>query len=221
VERQFNDVPVIRVLIVDDHPVVHDGVAAVLNRTADIRVVESVETLDEALAAMSRAKPDVVLLDVRLRGADGLAGIGRLRRATPALRVIMFSAYDVDEFVFGALRAGARGYLLKGAAGSELVTAIRTVHSGESYLSPSISAKLVDQMQSRSRGSRLLTARELMVLRLMAAGLSNREIARSLGITERTVKFHVTAILNKLGADNRTQAVAMASRRGILPVASD
>jgi DNA-binding NarL/FixJ family response regulator len=95
------------------------------------------------------------------------------------------------------------------------------VHAGESYLSPGISAKLVDDMQTRSRGSRLLTPRELMVLRLMAAGLSNREIAGSLGISERTVKFHVTAILNRLGADNRTQAVAMAGRRGILPPNQD
>jgi DNA-binding NarL/FixJ family response regulator len=211
----------IRVLIVDDHPVVHDGVAAVLNRTADIRVAQAVETLDEAVAVLERAKPDVVLLDIRLRGPDGLAGIGTLLQARPGLRVIMFSAYDLDEFVFGALRAGARGYLLKGAAGSELIAAIRTVHAGNSYLSPSISAKLVDRMQTRSRGSRLLTPRELMVLRLMAAGLSNREIASPLGISERTVKFHVTAILNKLGADNRTQAVAMASRRGILPPNQD
>jgi len=211
----------IRVLLVDDHPVVHDGVAAVLNRTGDIRVVRSVETVADALASLESAKPDVVLLDIRLHGPDGLEGIGTLLRARAGLRVIMFSAYDFDEFVFGAIRAGARGYLLKGAAATELVTAIRTVHAGESYLSPGISAKLVDDMQTRSRGSRLLTPRELMVLRLMAAGLSNREIAGSLGISERTVKFHVTAILNRLGADNRTQAVAMAGRRGILPPNQD
>jgi DNA-binding NarL/FixJ family response regulator len=207
---------VIRVLIVDDHPVVHDGVAAVLNRTADIRVVQAVETLDEALTVLERARPDVVLLDIRLRDGDGLTGIGTLLKARAGLRVIIFSAYDVDEFVFGALRAGARGYLLKGAAGTEVAAAIRTVHAGESYLSPGISAKLVDRMQTRSGTSRLLTPRELMVLQLMAAGLSNRDIAGSLGISERTVKFHVTAILNKLGADNRTQAVALAGRRGIL-----
>jgi len=207
----------IRVLIVDDHPVVHDGVAAVLNRTSDIRLVHAAETLEDAVASLARAKPDVALLDIRLRGADGLAAIGTLVAARPALRVIMFSAYDVDEYVFGAIRAGARGYLLKGAAGTELIDAIRKVHAGESYLSPNLSAKLVDQMQARSHGSRLLTPRELMVLRLMAAGQSNREIAGSLAITERTVKFHVTAILNKIGADNRTQAVAIAGRRGILP----
>jgi DNA-binding NarL/FixJ family response regulator len=207
----------IRVLIVDDHPVVHDGVAAALNRTPDIRLVHAAETVEDALGSLALARPDVVLLDIRLRGADGLAAIGTLVSARPALRVIMFSAYDVDEYVFGAIRAGARGYLLKGAASAELIAAIRKVYAGESYLSPDLSAKLVDQMQARSHGSRLLTPRELMVLRLMAAGQSNREIAGSLAITERTVKFHVTAILNKIGADNRTQAVALATRRGILP----
>ena len=210
----------IRVLIVDDHPVVHDGVAAVLNRTPDIRLVESVDTIDAAVTAVDAATPDVVLLDIRLSGADGLSEIGKLLAARPGLRVVMFSAYDLDEYVFGAIRAGARGYVLKGAGGGELVAAIRKVHAGESYLSPSLSAKLVDEMQSRA-GTRLLTSRELMVLRLVAAGLPNREIATSLGISERTIKFHVTAILNKLGADNRAQAVANAARRGILPADSE
>jgi DNA-binding NarL/FixJ family response regulator len=207
----------IRVLIVDDHPVVHDGVAAVLQRSPDIVLVEGAESVDEALARLDRAAPDVVLLDVRLPGADGLSAIGRLLARRPGLGVIVFSAYDLDDYVFGAIRAGARGYLLKGAAGTELAAAIRTVHAGDSYVSPSLSAKLVDQLKGRTR-SRLLTPRELAVLRLLAAGLPNRQIAESLRIAERTVKFHVTAILNKLGADNRTQAVAMAARRGILSI---
>ena len=130
----------------------------------------------------------------------------------------MFSAYDLDEYVFGAIRAGARGYVLKGTAergarGGDPPGARRRVVS---VAEPEREARR--QMQRRSRGSRLLTPRELTVLRLMAAGLSNREIAESLAITERTVKFHVTAILNKLGADNRAQAVALAGRRGILPI---
>jgi DNA-binding NarL/FixJ family response regulator len=209
----------IRVLIVDDHPVVHDGMTAVLDRSPDIRVVASAETVDEALAQLERAAPDVVLLDIRLPGTDGLSAIGTLLAKRPAAGIIVFSAYDFDEYVFGAIRAGARGYLLKGAPGAELATAIRTVNAGQSYVSASLSAKLVDQVQaSRARGSRLLTKRELAVLRLLAAGLSNKQIAESLTISERTVKFHVTSILNKLGADNRTQAVALAGRRGILPV---
>jgi DNA-binding NarL/FixJ family response regulator len=209
----------IRVLIVDDHPVVHDGVRSALNRTADIRLVQSAETVPRAIAALAEHRPDVALLDIRLQGADGLSSIGELLRARPALRVIMFSAYDLDEYVFGAIRAGARGYVLKGSPATEMIDAIRRVNAGGSYLSPSLNTKLVDSMQTRTsgRGSRLLTPRELTVLRLVAAGLPNRAIAESLAITERTVKFHVTAILNKLGADNRAQAVALAGRRGILP----
>jgi len=207
----------INVAIVDDHPIVHDGVAAALNRTPDIRLVASAETVEAALERLASAKPDVVLLDVRLHGTDGLAAIGTLLSARPGLRIIMFSAYDLDDYVFGAIRAGAKGYVLKGTASADLAAAIRQVHAGGSYVSPALSAKLVEQMQPRARGSRSLTVRELMVLRLMATGMSNRDIAGALAISERTVKFHVTAILNRLGADNRTQAVALAAKRGILP----
>jgi DNA-binding NarL/FixJ family response regulator len=212
-----NAIAKIRVFIVDDHPIVRDGVAGALDRTDDIRLVGSAGTVQEALTAVARLRLDVVLLDIRLEGEDGLSGLTALLGAHPALRVIVFSAYDLDEYVFGAIRAGARGYVLKGTPSVDLTTAIRKVHAGESYVSPSLSARLVEQMQPRSRGSRSLTARELMVLRLVASGLSNRDIAATLAITERTVKFHVTAILNRLGADNRTQAVALAVRRGILP----
>lgn len=207
----------IRVLIIDDHPIVHDGVSSALGRTDDIRLVASAATLDAGLRELARSSPDIVLLDLRLHGTDGLSAIATVLAARPALRVIVFSAYDLDDYVFGAIRAGAKGYVLKGTPSAELAAAIRKVHAGESYVSPALSAKLVEQMQPGRRGPRLLTARELMVLRLMASGLSNRDIASALSITERTVKFHVTAILNRLGADNRTQAVALATRRGILP----
>jgi DNA-binding NarL/FixJ family response regulator len=207
----------IKVLIIDDHPIVHDGVAMALARTEDIRLVASSESIEAALRVLPQVRPDVVLLDVRLQGTDGLDAIGVLLGAKADLPILMFSAYDLDEYVFGAIRAGARGYVLKGTASAELAAAIRKVHAGASYVSPSLSAKLVEQMQPRSRRSRTLTPRELMVLRLMATGLSNRDIASALSISERTVKFHVTAILNRLGADNRTQAVALAARRGILP----
>jgi two-component system NarL family response regulator len=208
----------IRVLIVDDHPIVHDGVESALNRTSDVRLVASAETVEAAVPMLDRAKPDVVLLDVRLHGTDGLAGLAALRAERPDLPVIVFSAYDLDEYVFGALRAGARGYVLKGTPGAELAAAIRQVHGGSSYISPALASKLFEQVQPRTRGSRSLTQRELVVLRLMASGLSNRDIGGALGISERTVKFHVTAILNRLGADNRTQAVALAARRGLLEI---
>jgi DNA-binding NarL/FixJ family response regulator len=207
----------INVLLIDDHPIVHDGVSAVLQAEPDIRVIGSADSMDRAIARIrSAARPDVVLADLRLPGEEGVTGVRRLIAAFPELRIIVFTAYDVDEYVFGAMQAGARGYLLKGSPAPELVRAIRHVHGGGTYLSPTIGAKLASHAVRTRRDTSLLTPRELAVLRLVAAGQSNRQIAESLGITERTVKFHVTAIFNKLGADNRAQAVALAGRRGLL-----
>jgi len=208
-------VSVITVLIVDDHPIVHDGVTSILRAEKDIRVVSSAATIDDAMKQMHLA-PNVVLLDVRLQGEDGLEGVARILTAYPSVRIIVFTAYDADEYVFAAMKAGAKGYVLKGSPAQELVRAIREVHGGGSYLSPTMGAALAQQAANPRRRSGLLTARELAVLRLVAAGQSNVQIAESLGITERTVKFHVTAIFNKLGADNRAQAVAVAGKRGLL-----
>jgi DNA-binding NarL/FixJ family response regulator len=206
----------IRVLIVDDHPIVHDGVSAILRAETDIHVIGSAETIAQALDLIKSRAPDVVLLDLRLGDSDGLAGVERIMVERPGLAVIMFTAFDADEYVFGAIRAGAKGYVLKGSPGQDLVRAIRQVHAGDTFLSPAIGAALARQVARPRRGG-VLSARELSVLRLVAAGQSNQQIAESLGITERTVKFHVTAVFNKLGADNRAQAVAIASRRGLLP----
>jgi DNA-binding NarL/FixJ family response regulator len=208
----------IRVLLIDDHPIVHDGVSAVLRAESDIRVIGSAETLARAIALITADTPDVALLDLRLPGEEGVTGVRRLSAAFPGLRIIVFTAYDVEEYVFGAMQAGAKGYVLKGSPAPELVRAIRHVHGGGTYLSPTIGAKLASHTARSRRDTSLLTPRELAVLRLVAAGQSNRQIADSLGITERTVKFHVTAIFNKLGADNRAQAVALAGRRGLLPL---
>ena len=207
----------IRVLIVDDHPIVHDGVSAVLRAETDIRVTGSAGTTSQALEQIGADPPDVVLLDLRLPGEDGLDGVRRIAALDPAVRVIIFTAYDADEHVFAAIRAGAKGYVLKGSPAQDLVRAIRQVHAGDSYLSPAIGAKLARHVSAPRSMKGLLTPRELSVLRLVAAGQSNQQIAESLGITERTVKFHVTSIFNKLGADNRAQAVALAGRRGLLP----
>jgi DNA-binding NarL/FixJ family response regulator len=206
----------IRVLIVDDHPIVHDGVSAVLRTETDIRVTGSAGTTAQALEQIGADPPDVVLLDLRLPGEDGLDGVRRIGALYPAVRVIVFTAYDADEYVFAAIRAGAKGYVLKGSPAQDLVRAIREVHAGDSYLSPVIGAKLARQVSAPRSAKGLLTPRELAVLRLVAGGQSNQQIAKSLGITERTVKFHVTSIFNKLGADNRAQAVALAGRRGLL-----
>ena len=206
----------IKVLIVDDHPIVHDGVIAILRGERDIDVVGSAATIAQALDRVAALRPDVALLDLRLPDEDGLHGIERIAAAFPAVRLIAFTAYDADEYVFAAIKAGAKGYVLKGSPAAELVRAIRQVHAGDSYLSPSIGAALARQVANPRRGGGLLSTRELAVLRLVAAGQSNQQIAESLAITERTVKFHVTAIFNKLGAENRAQAVALAGKRGLL-----
>jgi DNA-binding NarL/FixJ family response regulator len=205
----------IRVLLVDDHPVVREGVAAVLERERDIDVVGAAATLDEGLRITATLHPDIVLLDLRLPDADAVDGVARF--AGEGRGVIVFTAHDGDEDVFRAIRGGARGYLLKGSPSEEIAQAIRQVHAGESYLSPRIATKLVRSTTQPRGRSGLLSPRERGVLRLVAAGLSNRQIAGTLSISERTVKFHVTAIFNKLGAENRAQAVALAAARGLLP----
>jgi DNA-binding NarL/FixJ family response regulator len=204
----------IRVLIVDDHPIVREGVAAVLEREHDIDVVAAAETIDEGLRLAAKLHPDVILLDLKLPGdrtVDGVTSFAREKHA-----IVVFTAHDADDDVFRAIRGGARGYLLKGSPAAEIAGAIRQVNAGESYLSPRIAAKLVKDVAEPRGRTAPLSARERGVLRLVAAGLSNRQIGQTLSISERTVKFHVTAIFNKLGADNRAQAVAMAAERGLL-----
>jgi DNA-binding NarL/FixJ family response regulator len=204
----------ITVLIVEDHPIVREGVTMVLERERDIDVVGAADTISEGLRLAAKLNPDVILLDLKLPDADAFDGVASFARERRS--IVVFTAYEADDDVFRAIRGGARGYLLKGSPAAEIAKAVRQVHAGESYLSPRIAAKLVEGV-TRPRGrTGLLSTRERGVLRLVAAGQSNRQIAAALSISERTVKFHVTAIFNKLGADNRAQAVAVASERGLL-----
>ena len=205
----------IRILIVDDHPVVREGLVAVLESVPDFRVVGSAASAEEALAAMEAARPDIVLLDLELPGMSGVDAIPRVIAGGDHVRVIVLTAYDTEERVLGAIKAGAGGYLLKGAAAAEIVDAIRAVRDGGSYLTPRVATRVIAQVAGRRR-SGVLSEREREVLRLVADGRSNKQIARQLSITERTVKFHITSIFNKLGADNRAQAIALAARRGLL-----
>jgi DNA-binding NarL/FixJ family response regulator len=205
----------IRVLLVDDHPIVRDGLTAVLEPHGDIEVVGSADTLEAGLRLAGKLHPDIVVLDLKLPDSSSIDGVSAFVKT--GTRVVVFTAHDAEDDVFRAIRGGARGYLLKGSPAADIVHAIRQVHAGDSYLSPRIAATLVRQVSQPRGRSGLLSSRERGVLRLVAAGLSNREIGKALGISERTVKFHVTAILNKLGAENRAQAVAVAVQRGLLP----
>jgi DNA-binding NarL/FixJ family response regulator len=206
---------VIRVVVVDDHPIVRQGLVAALGDEADLDVVGAAGSVEECLPLVARLQPDVVLLDLELPGTGGIEGIPRLTEAAPTAKVLVFTAYDTDERVLGAIRAGAKGYLLKGASAADLASAVRAVASGGSALAPRVAAKLVSAVNA-PRTSTALSPREREVLRLIAQGLPSKQIARTLGIAERTVKFHTTSLLHKLGADNRAQAVALAAQRGLL-----
>jgi DNA-binding NarL/FixJ family response regulator len=205
----------IRILIVDDHPVVREGLVAVLEDAQDFEVVGAAGSADEALAAAAAARPDVVLLDLEMPGTNGIDAIPLLAATASHPRVIVLTAYDTEERVLGAIRAGAGGYLLKGAPASEIALAIRSVAEGGSYLTPRVASWVVARLHDPRRPG-TLSGRERQVLRLVAQGMSNKQIAQHLDITERTVKFHMTSIFNKLGAENRAQAIALAAQRGLL-----
>jgi len=203
----------LRILIADDHPVVRDGLVAMLSTQADFRVVGEAATGIEVVEKALELQPDVVLLDLEMPEVDGIEALQQLRRKNPDARVIVFTAFDTDDRIVSAVQAGAQGYLLKGGPREEVFQAVRVVHAGGSLLQPMVASKLLRQV---SEGFQPLTPRELEVLSLVARGLQNKEIAAELVITERTVKFYVSSILRKLGAGNRTEAVAMAAQRGLI-----
>lgn len=209
----------IRILVADDHPVVRDGLVAILGTQPDFEIIGEAASGDEAVTLVKTLSPDVLLLDLEMPGMDGVAVLKQLRADGLRVRVVVFTAFDTDERILGAVQAGAQGYLLKGAPREELFNAVRVVHSGGSLLQPIVASKLLRQVsQERREESEVdaLTSRELEVLRLLAQGQQNKEIAADLVISERTVKFHVSSILGKLGAGNRTEAVRIAAQRGLI-----
>ncbi|HZF56835.1 MAG TPA: response regulator transcription factor [Rubrobacter sp.] len=207
----------IRLLVADDHPMLREGLVAVLGTQPDFEVVGEAADGDEVVRLAESLGPDVILLDLEMPGTDGVAALERLREAGSTARTVVFTAYDTDERILDSLRAGARGYLLKGASRQEIFGAIRTVHAGGSLMQPAVTDRLLERID-RGGGPDTgnLTPRELEVLALLARGLKNAEIAGRLFISERTVKFHVGSILAKLGADNRTEAVTIAVNRSLV-----
>ena len=201
----------IRVILADDHPVVRDGLAAIVNKQPDMEVVAEAGDGEEACALYARHLPDVMVLDLRMPRCDGVTVVQRVLAAHPHARLLVMTTYDGDEDIFRCLSQGAKGYLLKDAPRQEILSAIRAVSADQPYASSTVAAKALQRMVKPS-----LTQRELDVLQQLAEGRSNKDIARRLSITEGTAKTHVKAILTKLDAISRTEAVAVAHKRGLI-----
>jgi DNA-binding NarL/FixJ family response regulator len=204
----------ITIIIADDHPIVREGLAAILGTQADFAVVGEAAS-GAALVELAIAhQPQLALVDLAMPEMDGVEAIQRMSAAAPKTRTLVLTAFDTDERIIGALAAGAQGYLLKGAPRAEIFDAIRIVAGGGSLLQPPVAARVMDRLARPAPPA--LTPRELEVLRLLARGHVNKEIASILGVTERTVKFHVSAILSRLDAGNRTEAVSRAAQLGLI-----
>ena len=211
----------IRVALVDDDALIREGLRMIINQAEDLEVIATAGNGEEALRVAAEHRPDVILMDVRMPVLDGIEATRRITEQEDAPRVIILTTFELDEYVFEALRAGASGFLLKRTEPQELVGAIRVVAGGESLLSPSVTRRLIEEFtrspQSGS-GERLamLTEREREVLLLIARGLSNQELAEQLFIADNTVKTHVKRIFTKLGARDRAQAIVIAYESGLM-----
>lgn len=201
----------IRILTVDDHPLLRKGIAALVNGEPDLKLVAEASNGKEAIDAFRSHRPDVTLMDLQMPEVDGIDAIDRIRREFPEARIIVLTTYSGDAQVLRALKAGARGYILKGHVHKELLDAIRAVHAGQKRIPAEIAAQLADHATDDA-----LTEREIDVLKLVAAGNANKQIADRLSIGEATVKSHVSNILSKLGANDRSHAVTIALKRGII-----
>jgi len=213
----------IKILLADDHFLFREGLARILNDAPDMRVVATVGTGEDALVRAGEFKPDVILMDVNMPGIGGVEATRRLRELHPQIQVLMLTVSEKETDLFGAVRAGARGYLLKNSGGAELVDAIQRICAGEAIIVPSMAAKLLNEFAATAPKPENLTPgddltdRERQVLELVARGMSNKEIANQLALSPHTVKAHLRTILDKLHLRSRSQAAAWAARRGINP----
>jgi DNA-binding NarL/FixJ family response regulator len=201
----------IQLMVVDDHHIVRKGLVALLQTVPDMRVVVEASDGAQAIEAFRQHRPDVVLMDLRMQGMNGVEAITQIRAEFPDARIVVLTTFDGDEDIYRALQAGARGYLLKGMDAEELLAAIRAVHAGKSRIPGPVAERLAERMSGQT-----LTERETDVLKLIVSGNSNKEIASALFISEATVKTHVNNLLSKLGVSDRTQATTTALQRGIV-----
>jgi DNA-binding NarL/FixJ family response regulator len=201
----------IRIFIVDDHPVVRAGLTSMLGTQQEIDVIATASSGDAALEALAKTAADVMLLDLRMPGLSGVKTIQEIRRAGHLIRIIVLTSFETDEDIYRAIQAGAQGYLLKDTSLKEMIEAIKSVHSGKRYIPRDIAARLAERMMRAE-----LTARELEILRLLAKGLTNKQLGKVLSISENTVKNHVNSVIEKLEVSDRTEASTTAIQRGII-----
>jgi DNA-binding NarL/FixJ family response regulator len=209
----------IKILIADDHPVVREGVISMLSREVDFQVIGEAKDGVEAVNKARELKPDVVLMDLRMPEMDGVEAMRQIHSTMPDIKFIILTTYSDDDYIFSGIEAGARAYLLKDAPREDLFKAIRSVYRGESLIQPVVASKLLDrfsQLSRRSPSGEELSDRELEVLCLMAKGAANKEISAELNIAQSTVKTHITNIFQKLGVNDRTEAVTQALKKGLI-----
>lgn len=203
----------IRILIADDHPVVQAGLTSMLNSNEGIEVVGSASSGTEALKILEQKRPDILLLDLRMPGMNGIETLTAMQKMHTTARAIVLTSFETDENIYRAVRAGAQGYLLKDAPQEQMLEAIMSVHAGKRFIPKEIAARLADRMLRSN-----LTARELEILGMLAKGLTNKQIGCALAISENTVRNHLKCVMSKLDVSDRTEAVAVAIQQGILQV---